>query len=218
MNPCNIFNTRVRAKMYLKRTLKEGNSLAVFFSHSSSKTNLSLSLDNITTDIMDEAIVSIEDIFIENLNDDTCNMCLFAMLDTLRSKSSGFTYSLCHDINGKLSGVVWMTAFMRSDFEKISSNICVDAMKRKTNISLFAYMSIVVTDDMNKVQVCCESLILREKHEVYKFILNSAFDMAPKVERYKIKCIFVMNSSHIQFFRVVNCHVLKSSTIITIWI
>ena len=43
---------------------------------------------------------------------------------------------------------------------------------------------------MNKIQVCCEALILRERHEAYKFMLNSAFDMNPKVEKKNIQCIY----------------------------
>ena len=51
-------------------------------------------------------------------------------------------------------------------------------------------MSIVVLDDVNKVQVCCEALILRESLSVYKFMLESCFEMAPSVKHTDIHCIF----------------------------
>ena len=116
-------------------------------------------MDNQTDYIMDETVHIVDELFTEYLNDETCNMKLFGILETLGKKSSGFTYALCNDGDGKLSGFVWMTSVMRSNFEKFSQYISVDAMKRKTNENLFPYMAIVVTDDMNKVQVCCEALI-----------------------------------------------------------
>ena len=74
-----------------------------------------------------------------------------------------------------------MTSVMRSNFEIYSQYISVDAIKSKTNDNLFPYMAIVVTEDMNKVQVCCETLIFSERHEAYNFMINSTFEMAPKV-------------------------------------
>ena len=63
-------------------------------------------------------------------------------------------------------------------------------MKRKTNFNLFPYMSIVVIDDMKKVQVCCEALIISESHEGYNFMIDSAFAMVPKVSPQQIKCVY----------------------------
>ena len=63
-------------------------------------------------------------------------------------------------------------------------------MKKKTNFNLFPYMSIVVIDDLQKVQVCCEALIVSERHDGYSYMLNSAFNMAPKVSRKNIKCVY----------------------------
>ena len=44
---------------------------------------------------------------------------------------------------------------------------CVDYMKIKTNISLFTYMSIVVTDDMKNIQAYFEALIIRERYKAF---------------------------------------------------
>ena len=113
ISACDIFNTCVRAKAYLLKAIKEGKPLADFSLSPQQRANLTSSLDNNTSDIMDEALQSIKEIFVENLANDTCNMRLFAMLETLGSKDSGFTYALCHDSDGTLSGFVWMTAVMR---------------------------------------------------------------------------------------------------------
>ena len=56
-----------------------------------------------------------------------------------------------------------MTLVMKSNFEKYSQYICVDAMKRKMNDILFSYMAVMVIDDMNKVQVCCEKNLMNFK-------------------------------------------------------
>ena len=55
---------------------------------------------------MDEVVENIEEIFVEHLNGETYNMRFFAMLETLDNKNSGFTYALCYDDDGKLSGFV----------------------------------------------------------------------------------------------------------------
>ncbi len=52
------------------------------------------------------------------------------------------------------------------------------------------YRCVVVLDDVNKVQVCCEALIIRESFSAYKFMLESCFEMAPSVKHNDIRCIF----------------------------
>ena len=56
-----IFNTRVNAKIFLEKAISEGKSLHDFALSPQQRSNLTSSLDNITSDIMDEAVESIEE-------------------------------------------------------------------------------------------------------------------------------------------------------------
>ena len=78
-----------------------------------------------------------------------------------------------------VTGVVWMTSVMRSNFEKKSQFICLDSMMKKTNKHLMPYMSVVIIDDLGNVQVCCEALMIGETFDAYMFMLNACFRMAP---------------------------------------
>ena len=104
----------------MKEAVKAGKLLKDFTLTKAQCTDLMKSMDNKTDDIMDETVHIVDEVFTEYLNDETCNMKLFGILETLGNKSSGFTYALCNDGDGKLSGFVWMTSVMRSNFEKYS--------------------------------------------------------------------------------------------------
>ena len=79
---------------------------------------------------------------------------------------------------------------MRSNFERHSTYICLDAMKRKTNVNLWPYMAITMNNEHNKVVVACESLMIAERHDAYIFLICSALMMAPKVTPDMIKVCF----------------------------
>ena len=51
----------------------------------------------------------------------------------LSDRSKGFACKLAHDSDGGTNGVVWQTATMRSNFERIGPHTCMDVMKRSIN-------------------------------------------------------------------------------------
>ena len=103
-------------------------------------------------------------------------------------------FRCCIYLNGCMCmyfmGFVWMTAVMRWNFERFSQFIHINSQKSKTNPNLFPYISIVVLDEMNKVQVCCEALIKEEMYDAYIFMLNSAFEMCPTLKQEEVKCVY----------------------------
>ena len=185
-----IWNTRIRAKMFLKQALKAGKPISEFRLTQEQLPELMKPIENETEDIMDSAVDAVDELFLESMNDDECNMKLLGIIEQLGKQNSGFTYALCHNEDHVIMGFVWMTAVMRSNFERFSQFICIDSRKSKTNPNLFPYMSVVVLDEMNKVQVCCEALIKEEMHDAYIFMLNSAFEMCPLLEREHVKCVY----------------------------
>ena len=79
-------------------------------------------------------------------------------------------------------------------------------MKKKTNTNVMPYMSVVVLDDVNRVHVCCEALILRDCFNAYKFMLESCFQMAPSVMRSDIHSIFSDEFLTVNFLHEMDLH------------
>ena len=75
-------------------------------------------------------------------------------------------------------------------FKRFGSFITLDAMKRATNTFLWHYFSVVMINDLNKVCVGSESIIISERTDAYKFLMESTISMAQNVRtKEEIYCI-----------------------------
>ncbi len=63
-----------------------------------------------------------------------------------------------------------MTATMRQNFELFGSYICLDFMKRALNSLLWPYVSVTMYNELRKICVGCEGILLGEKLPMYKFL------------------------------------------------
>ena len=115
---------------------------------------------------------------------------MFAVLEKLSQIDKGFTYNIAFDNNNIATGVVWMTSTMRSNLMKFGSFICLDAMKRTTNVHAWPYIGPTIVNDINHISVVCESYCVSERIDAYKFILKSLFQMAPQFDKTVVKVIF----------------------------
>ena len=87
----------------------------------------------------------------------------------------------------KLSGFVYMTSALSPCSVRFSSFIYLDAMKWRSNVHMWSYISPTVMNDLKKIVVCCESFVLEERHDVYVFILDSMFEIAPQFKEDDLK-------------------------------
>ena len=46
----------------------------------------------------------------------------------MAKKDPGFTFNLAQDSDNKVTGIVWMTAHMRDNFERFGNYISIDIM------------------------------------------------------------------------------------------
>ena len=83
-----------------------------------------------------------------------------------------------------------MTSVTRSNFEKSSQFITIDEMKKKIDMYLIPYISVVILDDSNKVQVRCEAIVTGETFDAYKFMLEFYFQITLSVDCRAIQFIF----------------------------
>ena len=145
-----VVNCRVWAKMLMEHIKKCGKTISTYEYNHKTTSNLIVGLDNESDDFIDKAIMHSKDIFLEYINDDGSGLQLFAILARLGDIDPGFTYNICFDSNQKVTGFVWMTSVMRSRLERFSSFICLDAMKRTTNVQMWPYIAPVVMNELKK--------------------------------------------------------------------
>ena len=94
----------------------------LFFNHSFIKKLL------LFTDILSFTISNFSDTFIEVVNQDEISFKSQFILESFAKKDPGFTLSLTHDSDNKVIGIVWMTSYMRDNFERFGDYISIDAM------------------------------------------------------------------------------------------
>ena len=80
------------------------------------------------TDILSFAISDFSDTFIEAMNQDEISFKSQFILESLAKKNPGLTFNLAHDSDNKVTGIVWMTSYMRDDFERSFDYISIDVM------------------------------------------------------------------------------------------
>ena len=86
-----IANTRVRAKMLIKHIHKSGTTIDTFNYEHSMVNGLTKSMDNITDDIIDDAIVCAKEVLHDYMADDSQRNKIIAMLERLGEIDPGFT-------------------------------------------------------------------------------------------------------------------------------
>ena len=73
----------------------------------------------IITDILSFAITDFSGTFIKSTNQDDISFKNKFILESLDKKDLGFTFNLAHDSDNNVTGIVWMTSYMRDNFEDL---------------------------------------------------------------------------------------------------
>ena len=185
-----IANIRVRARVILADIRKKGQTIDTYQFESKQIYNLANSIDSSTSDIVDKAITAIKEVYLEYLNDDTCSTKIYAILEKISNEDPGFTYNIAFDHNNIATGIVWMTSTMRSNLHRFGSFMCLDALKRTTNVFEWPYIGPTIVNDLNKISVVCEAFCVSERKLAYTFILKSMLQMAPTFNPNNLKVVY----------------------------
>ena len=145
----------------------------------------------IIIDILPFAITEFSRIFIESMNKEEITFKSQFILQSLAKTDPGFTYNITHDSDNNVTGIVWMTFYMRDNFERFGNNISIDVMKSQVcNAKKFCYIAPVVLNEVGKINVVCEGFVISETHDAYCFILNSLFKMSSRRTKNEVYAIF----------------------------
>ena len=114
------------------------------------------------------------------MNQDEISFKSQFILESLAKKDPGFTFNLAHDSDNKVTGIVWMTSYMRENFERFGDYISIDVMhSSKCNATRFCFIAPVIKNEVGKINVVCEGFVISETHDTYTFVLDSLFNMCP---------------------------------------
>ena len=82
--------------------------------HISNNKSIRLSLSyNIRKYFLTFAITEFSDAFTKVMNRDDVSFKSQYILEKLAHVDKGFTFNITHDLNNKVTGIVWMTSYMR---------------------------------------------------------------------------------------------------------
>ena len=91
-------------------------------------------------------------------------------MEKLASIDKGFTYNIAHDSHNKVTGIVWMTSYMRDDFKHFGNYLSIDVMRLYIcNAKECCYITPVILNEIK--------CVITETHVTYTFILESLFHM-----------------------------------------
>ena len=120
----------------------------------------------IIIDISPFSITEFSRIFLESMNKEEITFKSQFILQSLAKTDPGFTHNITHDSDNNVTGIVWMTSYMRDNFERFGNNICIDVMKSQVcNAKKFWYIAPVVLNKVWKINVVCEGFVISETHD-----------------------------------------------------
>ena len=83
--------------------------------------------------------------FIKAMNQDAISFKSQFILESLVKKDPSFTLNLAHDSNNKVTGIVWMTSYMRDSFKIFGNYISICVMYSSVcNTKEFCYIAPVI--------------------------------------------------------------------------
>jgi hypothetical protein len=146
-----------------------------------------------------EEMTDLDDLFIRKnfsamfrqiLAEDPATWEVFTLVDDLKVPSPGFDNRIKKDRDGRPTGLMYMTAQMRFHAGHYGTVLCLDAQKHQYNSSGWPYIAPVVKDNTMKVTVAAESIITKETHKFYIWILQSMTSIEPHFQLSDIQLIF----------------------------
>ena len=136
-------------------------------------------------------ITEFSDAYTEAMNRDDVSFKSQYILEKLAHIDKGSTFYITHDLNNKVTGIVWMTSYMRDNFERFRNYLSIDVMKSFiSNSAEFCYMVSVVLIEIGRINVVCQGFVITENHDTYSFILESLFQMSSKRSKENVHAIF----------------------------
>ena len=139
------------------------------------------------------------------------------ILEKLAHIDKGFTVNITHDLNNKVTGIIWITSYMRNNFERFETYVYIDVMRSSvSNAKELCCIVPVVLNKIRRVNVVCEGFVITENHDAYTFILESLLQMSSSRSKENVHAIYVDEVMTQKFLILLECKILESFMIIFI--
>ena len=103
------------------------------------------------TDIISCAISEFSDTFVKSMNHHEILFKRQYILESVASIDPGFTFNLAHDNNNNVTGIIWMTAYIRDNYERFGNYLSIDGMRSSVcNATEFCYTAPVIKNKVGK--------------------------------------------------------------------
>ena len=84
---------------------------------------------NIRKNVLTFAITEFSDTFTKVMNRDDVSFKSQYILENLAHIDKSFTFNITHGLNNIVTGIVWMTSYMRDNFERFGNSLSIDVMR-----------------------------------------------------------------------------------------
>ena len=93
------------------------------------------------------------------------------ILEILASTDPSFIYNMAYDLANNVTGIVWVTSYMRNSFDRFEISLSIDVIHSKVcNAKEFYYIPPVVLKEIRKINVVIERFMISETHEACTLI------------------------------------------------
>ena len=182
LNPNQICNLRKRIELYIPTTdgVKDIRELhAKIHDHDEDIwgsvqlfTNLRSEACNLASELCDQ---------LQGSSSRDHTFLLEEYLAMLHEKDADFTYQMFKTSEGRFKGAAWMTKAMRSNTHRFGHTVSIDALKRELNSLCWPYVAVTSLNDVNKVCILVEGVLVDESEESYKFLIDCLMKMGNRV-------------------------------------
>jgi hypothetical protein len=112
-----------------------------------------------------------------------------SLMNKLKNEDPYFDFRLHYDEHQQVDAVVWQTGPMRAALRLYGQTACFDTRNSDNmNTLRMRYMSFILQDANNQIVPASEAFVFEEEMELYLFVINSTFDMAPLADRSSLLC------------------------------
>ena len=114
------------------------------------------------------------------------------ILKSLTSIDPGFIFNLAHNNDNNVTGIIWMTFYMRDNFVRFGNYLSIDVMHLSIcNAKEYCCIVPVVNNEIEKINIVWEGFFITEKYNAYTFILELLFKVCPLRGKNHVCVIFL---------------------------
>ena len=124
------------------------------------------------------------------MHNDTTTWKAVAFLQKCEIDLPDFQYKVHFGFDGLPDAIMFMTAAMRKNLIRFGHMMFLDAQMRAFNQLCWPYIGIVLINNLNRICLCCEAIVIGETLEIYVWLLRMLDVMVQEWNLLDLKIVF----------------------------